>query len=150
MSRMRGRRSVKAALVLVLSLVGTGGLAACGGDEGADGSSGSGNDDIQVGEEFTYDGFTVAEGWKLDKVERDVAMEAVQMAEVSGEVTNEGDETRAPIFELVFALEGKEVTSLTCSARRLAPDETTDLLCPGLRSVYPEDFDTIVPQPFTR
>jgi hypothetical protein len=139
---------VTAALVPLL-LVLTGGLAACGGDEGS-GGSGSGSDEIEVGAEFTYDGFTVAEGWKLDKVERDVAMEKVQMAEVTGEVTNNGDETRAPIFELVFALQGKEVTSLTCSARKIAPDESTDLLCPGLSSVYPEDFDTIVAQPYTR
>jgi hypothetical protein len=145
---MRGRRSVTAALAPLL-LVLSGGLAACG-DDGGSGGSGSRSDGIEVGEEFTYDGFTVAEGWKLDKVERDVAMETVQMAEVTGEVTNNGDEARAPIFELVFALEGEEVTSLTCSARKIEPDESTELLCPGLRSTYPEDFDTIVAQPFSR
>ena len=135
------------AALLASTLVLGGAVAGCG----ASGDSGdSGDQDIEVGESFTHDGFKVADGWQLDKVTRSVAMEDVELAEVHGKITNVGEEARAPIFELVFAKEGERVTTVRCSAAELEPQETDDLLCPGLSSTYPEDFDTIVAQPITR
>jgi hypothetical protein len=141
MSRLRAALAT-CALVVVPLLAGCGGAGGDGGDNG--------DEAIEVGRSFTYEGYQVEDGWTLEKVERDVAMETMTQAEVRGEVTNTNDQAGYALFELVFARQGDEVATVRCSSSKLAPDETGELLCPGFGSSYPEDYDTIVAQAIRR
>ena len=138
MSRLR-------AALLASTLVAASVLTGCG--EDAQDAAGA---ELEVGEAFAYEGYEVADGWTLEKVEREVAMETMTQAEVRGEVTNTNDEAGYALFELVFAQQGEEVATVRCSSSKLAADESGDLLCPGFGSSYPEKYDTIVVQPIRR
>ena len=158
------------ALALSALLVGTSalGLAGCsgsedsgdsgdsGGSSGSSGSAGSGDGSggpvevAGVGDAFTFERFAVAEGWTVRPVEHSAGMESVTSPEISGEVTNEGDEPAYALFEMVFGRDGQPIATVKCSSKEIAPGATVDLLCPGLGMPMPDGHDEIVVQELTR
>ena len=123
-----------AAVAAVLSLT------ACGSD----------SNEVVVGEEFTWNDFTVEDGWKLEGVERSVDMETVTTPEVSGTIVNNAAEERAAIFQLVFSADGDQVAMVNCSAPKMEKGQSMPFLCPGVNTTLPEDYDTITVREFVR
>ena len=90
-------------------------LTACSGD-------GSGTDpvEVQVGEAFTWNSFSVEEGWEVSPIESTIGVgETLVSPQVTGQVTNDLDEERAPIFAMEFSLDGQPLAQVSCSAMKL-------------------------------
>lgn len=105
----------------------------------------------EAGESFTFRDLTVAEGWDIRPIERSVGIgETTTSPEISGEVTNDGDEPAYALFEMVFADGSEPVSTVKCSTAEIPPGETAELLCPGLGQPIPEGYDQIVIQEITR
>ena len=130
---------------LVLACVAT--LAACGGD---DVDTGTDPVEVEVGKTFSWNGFVVDDGWELNPIKRPAGAEEVTTPEVTGTITNTSDEERPALFEMVFSADGSELATLNCSARTMLPDQSQQLLCPGLSATMPEDYDAVVVQEFSR
>ena len=130
----------------VVALACLGALSACGDDV----NTSKDPVEVEVGKAFEWNAFSVDEGWKLDGVQRSVDMEEVTTPEVKGTITNEADETRAAIFEMVFSTDGEPVATLSCSAGKMATDQSMEFICPGLSATMPEDYDAVVVQEFSR
>lgn len=140
-ARSRGAVAGAAVAALLVTLLG-----ACSSD-------GSGTDpvEVEVGEEFTWNDFTVEEGWSLKPVERTIDVnETLVSPEVSGSIVNNLDEERAPIFQMVFSQDGDDLATVNCSAMKLIKDQAGELLCPGFGATMPLDYDTVTVQPFQR
>ena len=142
---MRTLRSSAAALVAVVLL---GGLTACGGDDDVDTSTDP--VEVEVGKAFSWNGYTVDDGWTLEAVERSVNGNAVTTPNVRGSITNTLDEERAPIFEMVFSADGSPVATLSCSAAKMVQDQSQQFECPGLSATMPDDYDAVVVQEYVR
>lgn len=143
---MRSTRARRRAAVLVLAPVLA--LGACGEDEPADPEAPL---TVEVGEEFTWNGFTVPSGWEYDTVTEQVGLEQQTHPLVRAEVVNDGDEERAALLEFVFVAEGDALATVRCnSTEKLSPDEEGDLFCPGFGEPVPEGYDQVVVQPVTR
>lgn len=141
-------RALPKTAAALAALVLLGGLAGCSDDEPVEEG---GPVEVTVGEEFSYDGFTVPAGWEYDTLTEQVALEEQTHPLVRARVVNDGDEERAALFELVFAREGDALSTIRCnSTTTLAPGATGDLFCPGLGQPVPEGYDTIVVQDVTR
>lgn len=147
------RRTLRrgAPLLLVGALL----LSGCSGDDAAGGASdadaGPGHVEVTLGEEFTFDDFTVPAGWEYDTLVEPVAMQDQEHPLVRARVVNEGDEERSALFEFVFGREGRVLATIRCSSTApLQPGATGDLLCPGLGQPVPKDYDQIVVQQITR
>jgi hypothetical protein len=138
-------RRTTTALVVLACL---GALGACGDD----GSAGASTDpvEVEVGKAFTWNGFAVEDGWKLKAIERSVSMEEVVTPEVTGTIKNTSEEERAALFEMVFSADGSELATVNCSARKMLPDQSQQLVCPGLGATMPEDYDAVVVQEYGR
>ena len=130
----------------LVALACLGALAACSDDA----STSSEPVEVEVGKAFSWNGFSVEDGWELNPVERSAGLETVVTPEVKGTIKNTADEERAALFEMVFSAEGSEVATLNCSARRMLPDQSQQLICPGLSATMPEDYDAVVVQEFSR
>ena len=130
----------------LVALACLGALSACGDDV----NTSKEPVEVEVGKAFEWNAFSVDEGWKLDGVQRSVDMEEVTTPEVKGTITNEADETRAAIFEMVFSADGEPVATLSCSAGKMTTDQSMDFICPGLSATMPEDYDAVVVQEFSR
>jgi hypothetical protein len=138
-------RGAAAALVLLLA-------AGCADDEPADASA-KDDDKVQVelGEEFTWMDFTVSKGWQLETTEQMIEMEMQPQPFITGEVTNDGEETGFAVFEFVFVGDGKLQTTIHCTSElELAPGDASPMDCPGFGQVVPEGYDLIQVQPITR
>ncbi|NYE35487.1 hypothetical protein F4692_000591 [Nocardioides cavernae] len=129
-------------------LVCLGALAACGG--GDDVTTSTEPVEVEVGKAFSWNGFTVEDGWELNGVERSAGVDEVTTPEVKGTITNTIDDERAAIFEMVFSADGEPVARLNCSAATMVQDQSQSLICPGLSATMPEDYDAVVVQEFTR
>ena len=143
MARRHGAAGAALALACALTLAG------CGGDE-ADPSS---TDPLRVtvGEEFTWNDFTVEEGWEINTVERTMGLEdPVQSPEITGSLVNNSEEERSALFKVVLSLDGDEKTSVNCSTQKLVQDQSGALLCPGLGAVMPEDYDAVTVMEISR
>ena len=140
----RLRRTMVGPLVALACL---GALAACGDD---DVNTSTDPVQVEVGKAFSWNGFTVDDGWKLHGVERSVNMEEVTTPEVKGTITNTSDEKRAAIFQLVFSADGDPVARINCSAAAMVKDQSQQFICPGLSATMPEDYDAVVVQELTR
>ncbi|HEX5916266.1 MAG TPA: hypothetical protein VFY76_00355 [Nocardioides sp.] len=143
------RHSTRSAGRLVTGLVALaclGALGACSDDA----STSSEAMEVEVGKAFTWNGFAVEDGWELNPVERSAGLETVVTPEVKGTIKNTSDEERAALFEMVFSADGSELATLNCSARTMLPDQSQQLLCPGLSATMPEDYDAVVVQEFSR
>ena len=130
----------------LVALACLGALSACGDDV----NTSKEPVEVEVGKAFEWNAFSVDEGWKLDGVQRSVDMEEVTTPEVKGTITNEADETRAAIFEMVFSADGEPVATLSCSAGKMTTDQSMEFICPGLSATMPEDYDAVVVQEFSR
>ena len=106
--------------------------------------------EVEVGEAFTWNGFTVDEGWELSGVERSAGAEEVTTPEVKGTITNTSEEERAAIFELVFSADGEPLATISCTAASMTSEQSQQFLCPGLGAVMPESYDAVVVQEFSR
>lgn len=122
-------------------------LAGCGDDEQPD----AGPPTVELGEEFVYDDFRVAEGWELASDKQMMGTDEVVKPLIRANATNEGDEARFALFEVVFGAEGDPVSTIHCrSLDRLEPGATGPLICDGIGQPVPEDYDRIVVRPITR
>ena len=130
----------------LVALACLGALSACGDDV----NTSKDPVEVEVGKAFEWNAFSVDEGWKLGGVQRSVDMEEVTTPEVKGTITNEADETRAAIFEMVFSADGEPVATLSCSAGKMTTDQSMSFICPGLSATMPEDYDAVVVQEFSR
>ena len=130
----------------LVALACLGALSACGDDV----NTSKDPVEVEVGKAFEWNAFSVDEGWKLGGVQRSVDMEEVTTPEVKGTITNEADETRAAIFEMVFSADGEPVATLSCSAGKMTTDQSMEFICPGLSATMPEDYDAVVVQEFIR
>lgn len=106
---------------------------------------------VELGEEFTWNDFTVSRGWALETTTAMIEMEESEQPTITGEVTNNGDEARFAIFEVVFVGGGELQATMICrSDEELAPGDSGGIRCPGLGQVVPEGYDLIQAQEFTR
>jgi hypothetical protein len=123
-------------------------LAGCGGDDTADPEAPV---TVEVGQEFTWDDFTVPDGWEYDTVTEQVAMEEQTHPLVRAKVVNDGSESRSALLQFVFVLDGDALATVKCSSTsELAPAEEGDLLCPGFGQPVPDGYDKIVVQAVTK
>jgi len=106
---------------------------------------------VELGEEFTWNDFTVSKGWKLETTTQMIEMEEQDQPFITGEVTNNADEARFAVFEFVFAGDGELQATIKCTSElELAPGEASPMSCPGLGQVVPQGYDLIQVQPITR
>jgi hypothetical protein len=133
----------------VLALVALSGLAGCGGEDERDPSS-KAPLEVSVGDAFTWNDFTIEDGWTVKGVERSVDLETVTTPEVSGTLVNNSSEERAAIFQLVFSVEGDPEATVNCSAPTMVEDQSMQFLCPGVNTTMPEDYDTVTVMEFVR
>jgi hypothetical protein len=138
-----------AALLTVACL---GALGACSDDEGtsSDSSASTSTDpvEVEVGKTFTWNDYTVDDGWKLRGIKRSAGFEEVTTPEVKGTITNTSDEERTALFEMVFSTGGSPVATLSCSAPSMGTGESQEFICPGLAATMPEDYDAVVVREF--
>lgn len=107
--------------------------------------------EVELGKEFTWNDFTVSEGWELETTKQMVEMEEQDQPFITGEVTNDGDETRFAVFEVVFVGNGNLQATIHCTSElELAPGKASPIDCPGFGQVVPKGYDLIQVQPVTR
>ena len=97
-------------------------LAGCGGGGDERDPSSAEPLEVTVGEEFTWNDFTVEDGWTITGIERSVDLETVTTPEVSGSIVNNAAEERAAIFQMVFTREGDPLATVNCSAGKMIED----------------------------
>ena len=142
MSRRTSPVGVLAALACTLT------LASCGGGREAGSTDPL---EVTIGEEFTWNDFTVEEGWELTVVERQMGIDnPVDSPRITGSILNEAEEERAPLFQVVLSQDGDELATLNCSAMKLAQDQSGAFECPGLGAVMPPEYDTVTVMPIER
>ncbi len=140
---MRGLSGLRRALAAVVCL---GALSACGEDV----NTSTDPVEVEVGESFEWNGFTVEDGWEINGIERSVNMQDVTTPEVKGTITNSSDEERTALFEMVFSADGEPLATVNCSAASMETDQSQQFLCPGLGATMPEDYDAVVVQELVR
>lgn len=140
MARMR-TTTLAAALLALPS------LAACSGDEPADPTAPV---EVEMGEEFTWNDFTVSGGWSLETSNPSAGVESVEIPVLAAEATNGGDESRFALFEVVFAKGGTALATIHCTSVSIEPGATEPLDCTGFGQQVPQGHDTIVVQEITR
>jgi hypothetical protein len=104
---------------------------------------------VELGKAFTWNDFSVADGWKIESSKETINMEEVDRPFLSGKVTNEADEARFAVFEFVFVADGKLQSTIRCTSLEIPTGETTDLGCPGFQNP-PSGYDLIQVQEITR
>ena len=127
-------------------------LAGCGGDGGG-GAKADPTEPVEVtvGEEFTWNDFTVEDGWTIEGIQRSIDFqEEVTTPEVKGTIVNNSSEERAAIFQMVFSVEGEPVSTVNCTAPTMVEDQSMQFLCPGINTTMPEDYDTVTVMPYVR
>ena len=141
-----GVRGALAALLLLLAV-------GCSDDEPAADKTSDPTAKVQVelGEEFTWNDFTVTKGWALETTTQMIEMEEQDQPFITGEVTNNADEARFAVFEFVFAGDGELQATIHCTSElELAHGEASPMDCPGFGQVVPKGYDLIQVQPVTR
>jgi hypothetical protein len=139
-------RGLLAALLLLLAV-------ACSDDEPATDKADdpTAKVEVELGKEFTWNNFTVSDGWALETTKQMIEMEEQDQPFITGEVTNDGDVTGFAVFEFVFVGDGKLQTTIHCTSElELAPGEASPMDCPGFGQVVPQGYDLIQVQPVTR
>jgi hypothetical protein len=145
---MRSPRTALTRATTLLLVVPVLALAGCGEDEPADPQAPV---TVEVGQEFTWNDFTVPDGWEYDTITEQVAMEQQTHPLVRAKVVNDGDEARSALLQLAFVLEGDALATVKCnSTAELAPGEEGDLFCPGFGQPVTEGSDKVVVQPVTK
>ena len=141
------RRPVRALVAPACLPVLLGALVSCG-DDGA--SASTDPVEVEVGKAFEWNGFAVDEGWTLTGVKRSAGAEEVTTPDVRGTITNEVDDERAALFQIVFSSDGDPVATVNCSAAKMQRDQSEPFECPGLGATMPADYDAVVVQEFVR
>ena len=142
---MRRRTTRLAAGLVALACVGA--LAGCGDDA----STSTDPVEVEVGKAFSWNGFSVEDGWTIKGIERSAGIdETVTTPEVRGTIKNTSEEERAALFQMVFSNNGSEVATLSCSAPKMVTDQSQLFICPGLSATMPEDYDAVVVEQFSR
>ena len=142
---MRRRTTKLAAGLVALACVGA--LAGCGDDA----STSTDPVEVEVGKAFSWNGFSVEDGWTIKGIERSAGIdETVTTPEVRGTIKNTSEEERAALFQMVFSNNGSEVATLSCSAPKMVTDQSQLFICPGLSATMPEDYDAVVVEQFSR
>jgi ABC-type glycerol-3-phosphate transport system substrate-binding protein len=131
----------------VLAVLCLGALSACSGN---DVDTSSDPVEVEVGKAFSWNGFTVDDGWTLEGVQRSVNGNEVTTPNVKGSITNTLDDERAAIFEMVFSADSNPVATISCSAPKMVKDQSQAFECPGLSATMPEDYDAVVVQTYVR
>ena len=144
------RRSTTRLATGLVALACLGSLGACSSDDGTSATTSKDPVEVEVGKAFTWNGFSVEDGWQLKAIKRSAGMEEVTTPEVKGTITNTSDEERAALFEMVFSTDGSPVATLSCSAATMVADQSQQFICPGLSTTMPEDYDAVVVQEFRR
>lgn len=139
------RRPARGLVALACLPVLLGALAACGDD-----AASTDPVEVEVGKAFEWNGFSVDKGWTLTGVKRSAGAEEVTTPDVRGTITNDLDEERAALFQMVFSADGDPVATVNCSAGKMQRDDSTQFECPGLGAVMPTDYDAVVVQEFVR
>lgn len=144
------RHLTKTAVTAALTTLLLGSLSACGEDDKA-AADPDAPQEVQLGEEFSWNGFTVPAGWSIETEQQMMGLDEVTKPLIEGEITNDEAEERFALFEFVFAAEGEPVSTIHCNTfEKLAEGDTTDLQCDGIGQPVPTDYDRIVVQPITR
>jgi hypothetical protein len=105
---------------------------------------------VELGEEFTWNDFTVSEGWQLETTTQMIEMEEQDQPFITGEVTNNADEARFALFEFVFAGDGELQATIHCTSEEIPAGKAGPLDCPGFGQVVPRGYDLIQVQEITR
>lgn len=140
-------RPVRALVALACLPVLLGSLSACGDDEVTTSAEPV---EVEVGKAFEWNGFAVDDGWTLTGVKRSAGAEEVTTPDVRGSITNEVDEERAALFQMVFSADGDPLATVNCSAAKMKLDQSEPFECPGLGATMPQDYDAVVVQEFVR
>ena len=138
-----------AALASLVLLAGCSDSGSDASDQGDDAEGAAAVVEVEVGKEFTWNGFTVADGWKLSASEQTINMEKVQRPFITGKVTNEDDEARFAVFEFAFVSDGTLESTIRCTSDKIPSGNTVDLGCPGFEKV-PSTNDRIQVREITR
>ena len=133
--------AVRAAAVLTAALAALA-LAGCSGDEDPE-TSGTDPQEVTVGESFTWNDYTVADGWSLEQAQMNRGEQEGTMPVVQGTVRNNADEARFTLFQLNFAQGDALLATVPCTSDKLEPGDRADLTCSGLSASYPEGYDTV-------
>lgn len=143
--------ALRAALAVLLLLLVVGCSDSSDDDGGNDGQAedSSAKIKVEVGKEFTWNDFTVAQGWELTSRTESISMEDVELTGITGEVTNDADEPRFAVFEFVFVTDDTLQATVRCTSEEVAPDDSQPLECPGFEDV-PTDYDLVQVQEITR
>ncbi len=137
-------KQVRGVLVALLVLL----VVACAGEDAAQDPTAV--QKVELGQEFTWNGFTIADGWQLDSEETMIAMEQSIQPVITGEVTNKDTVARFAVFEFVFVAGGQAQATIHCTSDKLVTDESGPLSCPGFGQVMPKGYDTIQVGEITR
>ena len=130
----------------VVALAAMASLAACGEDFPVE--KGTAPLEVEVGQEFSWDGYHVESGWTIEGIQRSVDMEQVTTPEVTGTIINESEEERTALFQIVFSADGNALSTVNCSAAKMTEDQSMQFVCPGINTTMPKDYDTVVVQAF--
>lgn len=106
--------------------------------------------EVEVGEEFTWNDFTVADGWELTQRTETISMEEVDLTGIAGEVTNDAGEARFAVFEFIFVTDDKLQATIRCTSDEVPAGESRPMECPGFGGAVPPDYDLIQVQQITR
>ncbi len=143
--RVLVRRLLSGGLLATVVLAG---LTACGGGDDVD--TGTDPVEVEVGKAFSWNGYSVDDGWTLMGVKRSAGGEEVTTPEVKGSITNHADEERTALFEMVFSQDGAPVATVNCSAPSMTDGQSQQFDCPGLGAIFPDEYDAVVVQEFRR
>ena len=106
---------------------------------------------VELGEEFTWNDFTVSKGWALETTTAMIEMEEQDQPFITGEVTNNADEARFAVFEFIFAGDNELQATIHCTSElELEPGKASPMDCPGFGQVVPQGYDLIQVQEITR
>jgi hypothetical protein len=145
MTNSFGVRGALAALLLLLAV-------GCSDDPSADATPDdpTAKVEVELGEEFTWNDFTVSEGWRLETTTQMIEMEEQDQPFITGEVTNNADEARFAVFEFVFAGDRELQATIHCTSEEIPAGKAGPLDCPGFGQVVPRGYDLIQVQEITR
>jgi len=105
---------------------------------------------VHEGEEFSFNGWTVADGWTIVSTEAAIDGQAYQQPDLHLTVTNDGDDARPTLFTVYFAENDTLLASINCSSETLDPGESADLVCTGVGEEFPEGYNKIQVERLTR
>jgi hypothetical protein len=105
---------------------------------------------VEEGEEFSFNGWRVSDGWQVTSEEAAIDGEAYQQPNVELTVTNDGESARPTLFTIFFAENDTLLASINCSTGSLEPGESADIVCRGSGEEFPTGYNKIQVERLTR